>query len=265
MLTYPDISPVAVAIGPFEVHWYGLMYLVAFVTGWWLGTIRTRRPGTEWRAAEISDLVFYFALGAVLGGRIGYTLMYNFSGFIDHPTVIFKIWQGGMSYHGGMIGVFVSMWLYGRHTGRSFFQVTDFLAPLVPLGLGAGRLGNFINGELWGSPTTLPWGMVFPFVDSQPRHPSMLYEFFFEGLVCFAILWIFSSKPRPTMAVSGLYLICYGVFRFAVEFVRVPDAHIGFLAFDWVTMGQLLSFPMIVIGLAFFIYAYRRTDGKVSW
>ena len=165
MLIYPDISPVAVAIGPFEVHWYGLMYLVAFVTGWWLGVIRTRRPGTEWRAAEISDLVFYFALGAILGGRIGYTLMYNFSGFIDEPTVIFKIWQGGMSYHGGMIGVFVSMWLYGRHTGRSFFQVTDFLAPLVPLGLGAGRLGNFINGELWGSPTTLPWGMVFPFVD----------------------------------------------------------------------------------------------------
>jgi phosphatidylglycerol:prolipoprotein diacylglycerol transferase len=179
--------------------------------------------------------------------------------------VIFKIWQGGMSYHGGMIGVFVAMWMYARHTGRTFFQVTDFLAPLVPLGLGAGRLGNFINGELWGSPTTLPWGMVFPFVDSQPRHPSMLYEFILEGLVFFAILWIFSRKPRPTMAVSGLYLICYGVFRFAVEFVRVPDAHIGFLAFDWLTMGHLLSFPMIVIGLAFFIYAYRRTDGKVSW
>ena len=265
MLTYPEINPVAVAVGPFEVHWYGLMYLIAFVAGWWLGHIRTRRTGTEWRAEEISDLVFYFALGAVLGGRIGYTLMYNFSGFIDEPLVIFRIWQGGMSYHGGMMGVFVAMWLYGRHTGRTFFQVTDFLAPLVPIGLGAGRLGNFINGELWGSPTDLPWGMVFPFVDNLPRHPSMLYEFFFEGLVFFAILWLFSRKPRPTMAVSGLYLICYGVFRFGIEFVRVPDAHIGFLAFYWLTMGHLLSFPMIVIGIAFFIYAYRRTDGKVSW
>ena len=162
MLTYPNIDPVAVAVGPFEVHWYGLMYLIAFVTGWWLGYIRTRRVGTQWKAAEISDLLFYFALGAILGGRIGYTLMYNFSGFLDDPVVIFRIWQGGMSYHGGMVGVFVAMWLYGRHTGRTFFQVTDYLAPLVPLGLGAGRMGNFINGELWGSPTDLPWGMVFP-------------------------------------------------------------------------------------------------------
>jgi phosphatidylglycerol:prolipoprotein diacylglycerol transferase len=265
MLTYPDIDPVAVALGPIEVHWYGLMYLVAFVAGWWLGIVRTRRPGTEWRAAEIGDLVFYFALGAVLGGRIGYTLMYNFNGFLAEPLVIFRIWQGGMSYHGGMVGVFVAMWLYGRHTQRTFFQVTDFLAPLVPLGLGAGRLGNFINGELWGRPTDLPWGMVFPFVDAQPRHPSMLYEMLLEGFVFFAILWIFSRKPRPTMAVSGLYLVCYGVFRFMVEFVRVPDAHIGFLAFHWLTMGQLLSFPMIVIGLLFMGYAYRRTDGKVSW
>jgi phosphatidylglycerol:prolipoprotein diacylglycerol transferase len=265
MLTYPDIDPVAVALGPLEIHWYGLMYLVAFGAGWWLGIVRTRRPGSTWRAAEISDLVFYFALGAVLGGRIGYTLMYNFSGFLAEPLVIFRIWQGGMSYHGGMLGVFVAMWLYGRHTGRTFFQVTDFMAPLVPLGLGAGRLGNFINGELWGRPTDLPWGMVFPFVDGQPRHPSMLYEMLLEGLVFFAILWIFSRMPRPTMAVSGLYLLCYGMFRFGVEFVRVPDAHIGFLAFDWLTMGHLLSFPMIVIGMLFMGYAYRRTDGKVSW
>ena len=265
MLTYPDIDPVAIALGPVEVHWYGLMYLVAFAAGWWLGIVRTRRPGTEWRAAEISDLVFYFALGAVLGGRIGYTLMYNFSGFLAEPLVIFRIWQGGMSYHGGMVGVFVALWLYARHTGRTFFVVSDFIAPLVPVGLAAGRLGNFINGELWGRPTDLPWGMVFPFVDSQPRHPSMLYEFFLEGVVLFIILWLYSSRPRPTMAVSGLYLLCYGVFRFGVEFVRVPDKQIGFLAFDWLTMGQLLSLPMIIIGLIFFVYANRRSDGKVSW
>jgi len=265
MLTYPNIDPVAISLGPLEVHWYGLMYLVAFGLGWWLGILRTRREGSSWRAEEISDLVFYFALGAVLGGRIGYTLFYNFGAFLDDPLVIFRIWQGGMSYHGGMLGVFVAMALYARHTGRTFFMVTDYLAPLVPPGLAAGRLGNFINGELWGSPTTLPWGMVFPFVDGQPRHPSMLYEFLLEGIVFFIILWWFSRRPRPTMAVSGLYLICYGVFRFVIEFVREPDAHIGYLALGWVTMGQLLSLPMIVIGIAFYWYALRRTDGRVSW
>ncbi len=265
MLTYPNIDPVAVSIGPLEVHWYGLMYLVAFGVGWWLGLLRTRREGTQWRAGEISDLVFYFALGAVLGGRIGYTLFYNLPAFLADPLVIFRIWQGGMSYHGGMLGVFIAMGLYARHTGRTFFQVTDYMAPLVPTGLAAGRLGNFINGELWGSPTSLPWGMVFPFVDDQPRHPSMLYEFVLEGVVFFAILWLFSRRPRPTMAVSGLYLICYGVFRFAVEFVREPDTHIGYLAWGWLTMGQVLSFPMVVVGIAFFVYAYRRTDGRISW
>ena len=265
MLTYPNIDPVAITIGPLAVHWYGLMYLFAFLAGWWLGLVRTRRPGTSWKRTEIGDLVFYFALGAVLGGRIGYTLFYNLGEFANDPLVILRIWQGGMSYHGGMVGVFVAMALYARRTGRTFFQVTDFMAPLVPLGLGAGRLGNFINGELWGSPTSLPWGMVFPFVDAQPRHPSMLYELFLEGIALFIILWLFSRKPRPTMAVSGLYLLCYGVFRFAIEFVRLPDAHIGYLAFGWVTMGHILTLPMILFGLAFMIYAYRRTDGKVSW
>ena len=265
MLTYPHISPVAVSFGPFEVHWYGLMYLVAFGAGWWLGILRTKRNGTEWRRNEISDLLFYFALGAVIGGRVIYTVVYNFDGFIAEPLVIFKIWQGGMSYHGGMVGVFVAMWLYARHTDRTFFQVTDYLAPLVPLGLGAGRLGNFINGELWGRPTDLPWGMVFPFVDAQPRHPSMLYEFLLEGVLFFIILWLFSSRPRPTMAVSGMYLICYGVFRFAVEFVREPDAHLGYLAFGWFTMGHLLTIPMLLCGVAFVWYAYYRKDGAVSW
>jgi phosphatidylglycerol:prolipoprotein diacylglycerol transferase len=164
-----------------------------------------------------------------------------------------------------MLGVFVAMALYARHTGRTFFLVTDFMAPLVPLGLGAGRLGNFINGELWGRPTDLPWGMVFPYVDQQPRHPSMLYELLLEGVVFFIILWFYSRRPRPTMAVSGLYLVCYGVFRFVIEFVREPDAQLGFIAFNWVTMGMLLSLPMILIGAAFMVYAYRRSDGMVSW
>jgi phosphatidylglycerol:prolipoprotein diacylglycerol transferase len=265
MLTYPDINPVAISAGPFQVHWYGLMYLVGFLGGWWLGRLRTRRPGTGWQAVEIGDLLFYVALGVVLGGRVGYTLVYNFPGFIADPLVLFRIWQGGMSFHGGLVGVLIAMWLYARRTGRTFFQVTDFIAPLVPVGLGAGRIGNFINGELWGRPTDLPWGMVFPFVDAQPRHPSMLYEALLEGVVLFIVLWVYSSRPRPTMAVSGLFLVCYGAFRFLVEFVRQPDAQLGFIAFRWLTMGQLLSLPMIVLGAAFLVYAYRRKDGLISW
>lgn len=265
MLIYPDIDPVAISAGPFQVHWYGLMYLAGFLGFWWLGRLRTRRPGTGWQAVEIGDLLFYGALGVVLGGRVGYTLVYNFPGFIADPLVLFRIWQGGMSFHGGLVGVLVAMWLYGRRTGRTFFQVTDYIAPIVPVGLGAGRIGNFINGELWGRPTDLPWGMVFPFVDAQPRHPSMLYEALLEGVVLFVVLWVYSSRPRPTMAVSGLFLLCYGVFRFLVEFVRQPDAQIGFIAFGWLTMGHLLSLPMIVLGAAFLIHAYRRRDGAVSW
>jgi len=265
MLIYPDINPVAISAGPFQVHWYGLMYLAGFLGFWWLGRLRTRRPGTGWQAVEIGDLLFYGALGVVLGGRVGYTLVYNFPGFIADPLVLFRIWQGGMSFHGGLVGVLVAMWLYGRRTGRTFFQVTDYIAPIVPVGLGAGRIGNFINGELWGRPTDLPWGMVFPFVDAQPRHPSMLYEALLEGVVLFVVLWVYSSRPRPTMAVSGLFLLCYGVFRFLVEFVRQPDAQIGFIAFGWLTMGHLLSLPMIVLGAAFLIHAYRRRDGAVSW
>jgi phosphatidylglycerol:prolipoprotein diacylglycerol transferase len=260
MLTYPDIDPVAVSLGPVAIHWYGLMYLIGFIAGWWLGVVRARKPSSGWRTSEIGDLLFYVALGVILGGRIGYILFYNFGLFLDDPLVLFRVWQGGMSFHGGLLGVLFAMWLYGRRTGRSFFQVTDFMAPFVPIGLGAGRIGNFINGELWGRPTDLPWGMVFPFVDSQPRHPSMLYEALLEGVVLFLVLWVYSSRPRPTGAVSGMFLLCYGVFRFAVEFVREPDAHIGYLFMHWVTMGQVLSVPMILFGILLLVLAYRRRN-----
>jgi len=258
MLTYPEIDPAAIRIGNFAVHWYGLMYLVGFLGGWWLGRVRARRPGSGWDPEEIGDLLFYVALGVILGGRIGYILFYNFGMFLDDPLVLFRIWQGGMSFHGGLLGVILAVWLYARKTGRAFFQVTDFIAPFVTIGLGAGRIGNFINGELWGRPTDLPWGMVFPFVDNQPRHPSMLYEALLEGLVLFLILWFYSAKPRPTMAVSGMFLLWYGIFRFLVEFVREPDAHIGFIAFGWVTMGHLLSAPMILLGASLLWLARRR-------
>ena len=258
MLTYPEISPVAVSLGPVAIHWYGLMYLIGFIAVWWLGSVRARKPDSGWKVEEVSDLLFYGALGVILGGRIGYVIFYNFNLFLDDPLMLLRIWQGGMSFHGGMLGVFVAMGLFGRKTGRSFFQVTDFMAPFVPIGLGAGRIGNFINGELWGRPTDLPWGMVFPFVDTLPRHPSMLYEALLEGLVLFVILWLYSSRPRPFRAVSGMFMLCYGVFRFAVEFVREPDEHLGYIALDWVTIKHLLSLPMILFGLFLLLLAYSK-------
>ena len=264
MLRYPDIDPIAISLGPVAIHWYGLTYLLGFVAVWILGNLRARRPGSGWSQEDVADMLFYGALGVIVGGRMGYMLFYQFPLLMEDPLSLFRIWQGGMSFHGGMLGVFLAMWLFGRKTGRGFFEVTDFLAPFVPIGLGAGRIGNFINGELWGRPTDLPWGMVFPFVDNQPRHPSMLYEAFLEGLVLFVILWMYSSRPRPRRAVSGMFMLWYGVFRFAVEFVRQPDAHIGFLAFGWLTEGQLLSAPMILFGIYLLVTAYRsRQDSGV--
>lgn len=258
MLTYPEIDPIAVSLGPLKVHWYGIMYLVAFVSGWWLGRVRAAKPNSGWTTEQIDDIVFYCALGVVLGGRIGFTLFYNLPAFLHDPVVLFKVWEGGMSFHGGLLGVLIAIWLFNRKYYHGYWNTVDFIAPLVPIGLGAGRLGNFINGELWGKVSDVPWAMVFPGAGPLPRHPSMLYEFLLEGPILFLILWLYSSKPRPTMAVSGLFALCYGFFRFLIEFVRMPDAQLGYLAFGWVTMGQILSLPLILVGIGLLIYAHRR-------
>lgn len=259
MLQHPQFDPVAISLGPLKIHWYGLTYLVGFVAGWWLGRLRARKPWSPLNEDQVGDLLFYIALGVILGGRFGYVVFYNFDAFIADPLWLLRVWEGGMSFHGGLLGVMLAMWWYGRKVGSGFWRMADFVAPLVPIGLGAGRIGNFINGELWGKPTDVPWGMVFPQApDALARHPSQLYQFALEGVVFFIILWWFSAKPRPRMAVSGLFLVCYGVFRFLVEFVRQPDPQLGYLAFDWLTMGQVLSFPMIVAGAGLMLIAYRR-------
>ncbi|MEW5757657.1 MAG: prolipoprotein diacylglyceryl transferase [Pseudomonadota bacterium] len=260
MLTYPHIDPVALSLGPLKIHWYGLMYLVGFLAAWWLGRRRARQPNSGWTDVMVSDLIFYAALGVVLGGRIGYILFYDFSAFLDHPLLLVKIWQGGMSFHGGLLGVITAMWLFARRHGQTFFQIADFTAPLVPIGLGAGRIGNFINGELPGRVTEVPWGMVYPHIDQFARHPSQLYQAATEGLVLFIVLWWYSSAARPRAAVSGLFLLGYGVLRFSTEFTRQPDAHLGFIAFDWMTMGQALSTPMIMIGAGMMAWAYRKRE-----
>lgn len=255
----PDIDPVAFSIGPLKVHWYGLMYLVGFVGGWALGVYRARRADSRWQPAEVGDILFYLALGTIAGGRLGYVLFYNPGHYLAHPLEIFYLWTGGMSFHGGLIGVIVAMWLYARRTGRGFFAVADFIAPLAPIGLGAGRIGNFINQELWGRVSDVPWAMVFARTGGPaPRHPSQLYEFALEGVLLFVILWAYSARPRPAGAVSGLFLLGYGVFRFFVEFFRVPDAHIGYLAAGWLTMGHVLSLPMILAGAFLLYWSYRR-------
>ncbi|BCU05809.1 prolipoprotein diacylglyceryl transferase [Allochromatium tepidum] len=271
MLTYPDIDPVALALGPLKVHWYGLMYLIGFALAWWLGRRRARRPESGWTTEMVDDLIFYGVLGVIVGGRLGYMLFYGFDQILASPLNLLKVWEGGMSFHGGLIGVLVAIGLFARRHGLHFFQVGDFLAPLVPTGLLAGRIGNFVNGELWGHRTELPWGVRLP-CERFPRqcldqptdtllspavHASQLYEAALEGLVLFVVLWIFSSRPRPMMAVSGLFLLGYGGFRFLVEFVREPDAHIGYLAFDWLTMGQILSLPMVFAGALLLALAYR--------
>ena len=258
MFTFPQFDPVAISIGPINIHWYGIMYIIAFGGAWALASYRRRRIPDQWSAEQVADLVFYGALGAVLGGRMGSVFFYNFDRLLDDPVWLFRVWEGGMSFHGGLIGVLVAFFFFSRSIGKGFWETMDFIAPFVPFGLGAGRLGNFIGGELWGRPTDVAWGMVFPHVDQLPRHASQLYEFALEGVVLFALVWWFSSKPRPRMAVTGLFALGYGSFRFFIEFFREPDSQIGFIAFDWFTMGQLLSTPMILGGLILLCLAYNK-------
>ena len=261
-MTYPHIDSVIVAIGPLAVRWYGVMYLLGFVAFYWLGKWRSQRKLTDWSVPQIADLLFCGALGVVIGGRVGFVLFYGFENFLRDPLWLVRIWEGGMSFHGGLLGVIVATWLYARKTSRSLFEATDLVAPLAPVGLGLGRIGNFINAELPGRVTELPLGVRFPcvsvrdinlacFGDFEPalRHVSSLYQAAAEGVVLFALVWWFAAKPRRTGQVSGIFLLGYGGLRFLTEFFREPDTHKGFLAFDWLTMGQALSLPMAAFGL----------------
>jgi phosphatidylglycerol:prolipoprotein diacylglycerol transferase len=257
MLTYPEFDRVAFSIGPVDVHWYGLMYVVGFVAGWWLARRRAADPHSTWKPVDVDDLIFFAAMGVILGGRLGWILFYGLDTVRENPLNIIRVWQGGMSFHGGLAGVMIAVALFARRRGRRIADVFDFTAPLPAIGLCAGRIGNFINGELWGKPTDLPWGFL---VNGQVLHPSQLYEAALEGVVMFAIVWWFTSKPRFRLAPAGLFLALYGLFRFAVEFVRVPDADIGSIAFGWLTMGQILSLPVLAAGLAMLAFAYTRRE-----
>ena len=259
MLQYPQIDPVAISLGPVQIHWYGLMYVVGLAAAWWLGRRRAHRLGLS--HDDIGELIFYAAVGIILGGRMGYALFYGLDQLLANPLWLFRVWDGGMSFHGGLAGVLIAALLFARKHRLAFFQLTDFIAPLVPIGLGAGRLGNFINHELPGRISDVPWAMVFPpmmGLGPEPRHPSALYEFALEGVVLFAVLWWLSRRPRQRGLISGLFLVLYGAFRFTVEFVRLPDPHLGFVAFGWLTMGQLLTLPMLIAGLALVVWSMRQ-------
>jgi len=259
MLNYPEIDPIIFAIGPLAVRWYGLMYVIGFVSAWMLARNRAQQSWSVIKPGQVDDLIFYGMLGVIVGGRLGYSLVYGWEYWLDDPLYVFKITKGGMSFHGGLVGVIFAMWLFGRKIGRNMWQLTDFVAPVVPIGLGTGRVGNFINGELWGKPTDVAWSFN---INGVGLHPSQLYEALLEGLALFVILWVFSAKERPRMAVSGMFLLFYGLFRFYVEFYRVPDADLGYLALGWVTMGQILSAPMILFGAAILIIAYRKKHAE---
>ncbi len=258
MITYPSIDPIALTVGPLAIHWYGLMYLLGFAVAWALAVFRVQHFHLKWTSEEISDLIFYSAVGVIAGGRLGYMVFYDTYQIWFNPLSVFKVWQGGMSFHGGVIGVAVAAYFLARKIHKSFWEIADFLAPLIPLGLAAGRMGNFINGELWGRITDVPWAMVFPAAGFEPRHPSQLYEFGLEGIVLFILIWLYARKSRPRGAVMAVFLMGYAVSRFMVEFFREPDVQLGFLAFDWLTMGQLLSIPMLIAGMVLYWYAWRK-------
>ena len=258
MIHLPTINPVAFSVGPVQIHWYGLMYLFAFIIFYILGRMRARNPLYGVPIAKLDDLLFYGIIGVIVGGRMGYMLFYNFSTLLAEPLSLFMIWQGGMSFHGGMLGVLIAVWIFARTRELDFLRIMDFVAPLVPIGLGLGRIGNFINGELWGRISDLPWAVVFPMAGSEPRHPSQLYEFLLEGVVLFIVLWFYSKKPRPLGRVAAYFAIGYGVLRFLVEFTREPDAHMGFVALGWMTMGQLLSLAMVAIGTGLILYGNQQ-------
>ena len=250
MILTHQIDPIAIALGPLEVHWYGLMYLIAFASAWWLGNIRARRQGSGWNEKQLSDLIFYSAIGVILGGRAGYVLFYHFDYFLSDPLWLFAVWEGGMSFHGGLLGVTAIIIWFARREQKSLLELGDFVAPLVPLGLAAGRIGNFIGGELWGRVTDQTWGVIFARAGDQlARHPSQLYQAVLEGFVLFAAVWVYSNKTRKPGSVAGLFLIGYGLARSSVEFFREPDAHLGLIGFNLLSMGQLLSLPMILVGL----------------
>ena len=280
-----NFDPIAVSIGPLDIHWYGVMYLLAFLAFWGLGNrVAKKRSWWGWSQQDVSDVLFYGMLGVILGGRVGYMLFYGFDLLLQNPLSLFKIWDGGMSFHGGLAGVIIAMAWFARRKQRSFWEVSDFVAPLVPLGLAFGRLGNFIGGELWGRLSDVPWAMIFAKstgfraadsaalleawrageLDHLARHPSQLYQAGLEGLALFVILMWYAAKPRPRSAVSGLFLFGYGIFRLIVEFFRQPDDHLGFLAMQWLTMGMLLSMPMIAAGAVLVLYAYRSDQHETA-
>lgn len=259
-MNLPNIDPIIFEIGPIALRWYGLMYLLGFIAAWMLGNYRASRPNSGWTKDQVADFLFYAFIGVIIGGRVGYVVFYGFEWWKQDFWYLFKIWEGGMAFHGGMLGVAGGAWYFARKSKKSFFEVTDFVIPLVPLGLMFGRIGNFINGELWGREASADFFLAMRFPGDQLgllRHPSQLYEALFEGLILFIVLWLYSAKPRPRMAVSGLFLLGYGTARFCIEFFREPDAHLGEII-SWLTMGQVLSAPMIVAGVILLVMAYSK-------
>lgn len=257
MLIYPDLNPVALEVGPIRVYWYGLMYLISFVSCWALVRYRVAQGRGPLTQEAVSDLMLFWApIGAIVGGRLGYVFFYHFDFFIQNPVYLFQIWEGGMSFHGGLLGVIAAFVWCAKRQKVSLWDVADLVAPAVPVGLGLGRIGNFINAELWGRVSDVPWAMIFPGGGPLARHPTQLYEALLEGLAMWVLLWLYSAKPQPRTAVSGMFLLLYGMFRFVIEFFREPDVHLGLLFSNTLTMGQILSIPMVLLGLVIVIRSY---------